>query len=385
MGCIAAAKATILAIPRCNGQMTKPPYILAIDQGTTSTRAILFDAQGDAGAAPRSSSPSIYPRPGWVEHDPEEIWRAVVPDLPRGGRRRDDGPIAAIGITNQRETTVLWERAHRPPGAQRDRLAGPAHRRAVRALARRRARRDRSPRAPGSSSTPISPPRRSAGCSTTCRGCAERAEAGEIAFGTIDSFLLWRLTRRAAPCDRRHQRRAHDAVRYRPSRLGRRTPRRVRHPARRSCPRCAIPTPISARPHPELLGAAIPIAGVAGDQQAAADRPGLLPRLAWSNRPTAPAPSRSSTSAREPAALAPSAADDDRLPARRRDGLCAGRQHLYRRRRGAMAARPARRRRRGGRDGRPRRARRPAPAALFRARHLPGSARPTGRRRRAAR
>src|SRR5437773_12330690 len=91
--------------------MSAPDYLLAIDQGTTSTRAILFDAAGVVRHTARVELRQIYPRPGWVEHDPEEIWQAVVATCREAIAAAQDRPIAAIGITNQRETTVLWERA----------------------------------------------------------------------------------------------------------------------------------------------------------------------------------------------------------------------------------------------------------------------------------
>ena len=108
--------------------------ILAIDQGTTSTRAIVFDRTGQPVASAQREFEQHYPKDGWVEHDPETIWQdtlAVCREaLARAGL--DAAAIAAIGITNQRETVVLWERAHRPAGASRHRLAGPAHRRSLR-------------------------------------------------------------------------------------------------------------------------------------------------------------------------------------------------------------------------------------------------------------
>ncbi len=89
-----------------------PRYVLALDQGTTSSRAILFDRDGEARAAASQEFKQYYPQPGWVEHDAEEIWqsqRAVAEQaLAEAGAR--PGDIAAIGITNQRETVVLWDR-----------------------------------------------------------------------------------------------------------------------------------------------------------------------------------------------------------------------------------------------------------------------------------
>src|SRR5579871_3921610 len=90
-------------------------YLLAIDQGTTSTRAILFDGAGAVRHIARRDLRQIYPRPGWVEHDPEEIWQAAVATCREAIAAASGKPIAAIGITNQRETTVLWSRADGRP------------------------------------------------------------------------------------------------------------------------------------------------------------------------------------------------------------------------------------------------------------------------------
>ena len=89
-------------------------FVLAIDQGTTSTRAILFDMAGRVRNSAQIALTQLHPRPGWVEHDPEEIWRSVVSTC-REVIAAVDGPIAAVGITNQRETAVLWERASGRP------------------------------------------------------------------------------------------------------------------------------------------------------------------------------------------------------------------------------------------------------------------------------
>src|SRR3974390_2201875 len=86
------------------------PFILAIDQGTTSTRAILFDAKGRAVASHQVELRQIYPDNGWVEHDAEEIWQAVRTCCRAAAKGMAPKDIAAIGITNQRETTVLWDR-----------------------------------------------------------------------------------------------------------------------------------------------------------------------------------------------------------------------------------------------------------------------------------
>jgi glycerol kinase len=89
--------------------------VLAIDQGTTSTRAIVFDAEGDPVASAQVPITPIYPAPGEVEHDPEEIWRSVLEAGRAALRDVQLETVAAIGITNQRETTIVWERATGKP------------------------------------------------------------------------------------------------------------------------------------------------------------------------------------------------------------------------------------------------------------------------------
>ncbi|HRA79561.1 MAG TPA: FGGY family carbohydrate kinase, partial [Burkholderiaceae bacterium] len=93
------------------------PYLLALDQGTSSSRSIVFDASGAIVAMAQREFPQIFPRPGWVEHDPMEIWRTQLATareaLSVAGL--DAGAIAGVGITNQRETTVIWERASGRP------------------------------------------------------------------------------------------------------------------------------------------------------------------------------------------------------------------------------------------------------------------------------
>src|SRR4051812_23233887 len=86
------------------------PLILAIDQGTTSTRALVFDTKGRPQALAQQPLRQIFPRDGWVEHDPEEIWSATVAVCRKALAEVDGSRVAALGITNQRETTVVWER-----------------------------------------------------------------------------------------------------------------------------------------------------------------------------------------------------------------------------------------------------------------------------------
>ena len=119
-------------------------YVLAIDQGTTSSRAIIFDKAGSIVSTGQLEHEQIFPKAGWVEHDPAEIWRntgeVIGQALGKANLTRHD--IAAVGITNQRETAVVWDKPHRRARVQRDRLAGhphPVDRRPARGRRRRRA------------------------------------------------------------------------------------------------------------------------------------------------------------------------------------------------------------------------------------------------------
>ena len=110
--------------------------VLALDQGTTSTRSIVFDGDFGIVAMAQESFPQHYPAPGWVEHDPEDLWRTAVSTMraaiAKAGLRAGD--IAAIGVTNQRETTLVWERETGRPDLQRHCLAGPPHGAALRGI-----------------------------------------------------------------------------------------------------------------------------------------------------------------------------------------------------------------------------------------------------------
>lgn len=173
--------------------MSSADYLLAIDQGTTSTRAILFDAAGQAHHHPRIELHQIYPRPGWVEHDPEEIWRAVVTTCRAAIAAAGESPIAAIGISNQRETAVLWERATGRP--VRNAIVWQDRRTAALCESWRQAGFAEPVAArTGLVIDPYFSASKIRWLLDTVPGLHERAEAGEIAFGTIDSFLLWRLT-----------------------------------------------------------------------------------------------------------------------------------------------------------------------------------------------
>jgi glycerol kinase len=170
-------------------------FLLAIDQGTTSTRAILFDAALTPIATAAQELRQIYPAPGWVEHDPEEIWSATVATaraaLAKAGAAAAD--VAGIGITNQRETTILWDRA----------TGRPIHN-AVVWQDRRTAdtcaqlRQDGQEPAVAARTGLLLDPYFSATkiqwLLEHVAGARVAAQAGRLAFGTVDSFLLWRLT-----------------------------------------------------------------------------------------------------------------------------------------------------------------------------------------------
>jgi glycerol kinase len=253
-------------------------YVLAIDQGTTSTRAILFDTAGRACAAAQIELTQHYPRPGWVEHDPDEIWRSVVSTC-REVIAAADGPIAAIGIANQRETTILWERSTGRPVDyaivwQDRRTAELCERWSAAGLAEIVASRTGLVVDPYFSAPKIR------WLLDRVPGLLQRARAGEIAFGTIDSFLLWRLTG--------GQRHATDVTN---------AARTMLFDIRRlawdhelldafGIPTALLPEVLDTdadygTTQWDLFGAAIPIAGMAGDQQAAAIgqacfRPGMI-------------------------------------------------------------------------------------------------------------
>src|SRR6476659_8668480 len=170
-------------------------YILALDQGTTSSRAIVFDHDGGMVAVAQKEFPQIFPQPGWVEHDPREIWATqvavAVEALGRAQIRPRD--VAAIGITNQRETTIVWDRETGEPVCNAivwqdrrtaefcDRLKSGGHD----ALVRQRTGLVIDAYFSGS---------KIAWILDNVPGTRKRAEAGKLAFGTVDTWLVWKLT-----------------------------------------------------------------------------------------------------------------------------------------------------------------------------------------------
>jgi glycerol kinase len=162
--------------------------ILALDQGTTSSRAIVFDDRAKILAVAQLEYRQIYPQPGWVEHDPEEIWSSQIAVAAEAIGKVPDVEIAAIGITNQRETTVVWDRATGRPlhnaivWQDRRTAAFCDELRVHQELFRER--------------TGLVVDAYFSG--TKLRWILDRIDAQNIAFGTIDTWLIWRLTRGAA-------------------------------------------------------------------------------------------------------------------------------------------------------------------------------------------
>ncbi len=244
-------------------------HVLVIDQGTTSTRAIIFDAQMAAVASAQEEFPQIFPAPGWVEHNPETLWatslgtaRAALAQAGLEARQ-----IAGIGITNQRETTLVWERATGRPifnaivwqdrrtATICEKLEAAGHGDMV--AERTGLRLD-----PYFSATKI------AWILDHVPGARARAEAGELAFGTVDCFLLWRLTEGGV-----HATDATNAARtllcdIRTGQWDDALLRLFGVPAA-MLPEIRDSTADFGTTRPELLGGAIPVLGMAGDQQAA--------------------------------------------------------------------------------------------------------------------
>jgi len=254
--------------------------VLALDQGTTSSRAVLFDSSGAIVDIAQQEFPQIYPRPGWVEHDPAQIWASQVGVAVEVLGRAGVGPrdVAAIGIAVQRETTVVWDRAtgqpiHHAIVWQDRRTAERCHR--LKAEGAEPMVRERT----GLVIDPYFSATKIAWILEHVPGARRRAEAGELACGTVDSWLIWNLTggrvhatdasnaSRTLLFDIRAGRWHDDLLRMFD------VPGEVLPQVRGSSEVYDVATAV-----PGLVG--VPIAGVAGDQQAAlfgqlALRPGL--------------------------------------------------------------------------------------------------------------
>jgi glycerol kinase len=244
-------------------------YVLALDQGTTSSRAIVFDAEGSAVAFAQGEFRQIYPQPGQVEHAAEEIWGSQVAvaaeAIARAGITARD--LAAVGITNQRETTVIWERATGRPVCnaivwQDRRTADLCDR--LRSDGLEPLFRERT----GLLLDPYFSGTKIAWMLANVPGAHAAAEAGELAFGTVDSWLIWKLTGGAL-----HATDATNASRtllwnihtgaWDPELLD-----ALGVPAA-MLPEVRSSSEVYAETLPGILGAPVPLAGVAGDQQSA--------------------------------------------------------------------------------------------------------------------
>jgi glycerol kinase len=244
-------------------------HILAIDQGTTSSRAIVFDEAGNPVATAQREFPQIYPRAGWVEHDPEDIWSTTVAvcrhALDEIGRK--GGEVTAVGITNQRETTVVWDRNTGDPIYN---AIVWQDRRTADVCARLKADGCEA-MVTGRSGLVVDPyfsATKVAWILDNVAGARQRAERGELAFGTIDSFLIWRLT-----AGRTHATDASNASRtmlynIHDNAWDSELLRMLRIPSS-MMPEVRDSSGDFGTARADLLGRALPIAGVAGDQQAA--------------------------------------------------------------------------------------------------------------------
>src|SRR5581483_266292 len=173
--------------------MAKSDLILAIDQGTTSTRAIAFSTTGDAVATAQRALPQIFPADGWVEHDPEEIWAATVEVCRKVLAEVGPDRLGAIGITNQRETAVIWDRKTGKP--IHNAIVWQDRREAT--LCRKLIEAGHEPMIQQKTGLLIDSyfsATKIAWILENVAGARAKADQGELAFGTIDSFLLWRLT-----------------------------------------------------------------------------------------------------------------------------------------------------------------------------------------------
>jgi glycerol kinase len=176
-------------------EMTAPQFLMALDQGTTSSRALVFRDDGSVVAMAQQEFEQIYPQPGWVEHNPLEIWRTQIDSarqaLKQAGLRSAD--LAAIGMTNQRETTVLWSRRTGEPLCNaivwQDRRTEPLchslRKQGKEALVRERT---------GLRLDPYFSATKLRWMLDHVPGARDRARAGELAFGTVDTWLIWQLT-----------------------------------------------------------------------------------------------------------------------------------------------------------------------------------------------
>ena len=252
------------------GKQDKSDLILAIDQGTTSSRTLVFNSQGVVLFTAQEEFPQIYPEDGWVEHDPEAIWQSTLSTLKQAYQfaQDSDGEIAGIGITNQRETTLIWDRDSGRPIYNaivwQDRRTADI----CRDIKTRYDERTLASKT-GLLLDPYFSSTKAAWILDHVAGARDRAAKGELAFGTVDSFLIYRLTAGAS-----HATDATNASRTNLFNI---------HNSDWdedllelfNVPASILPEVKNCADHygmtdESLLGESLPILGVAGDQQAAA-------------------------------------------------------------------------------------------------------------------
>ena len=242
-------------------------YVLALDQGTTSSRAILFDKGGSIVAASQKEFPQHFPQPGWVEHNPEDIWKSQLA-VAKGVLRKAKltaNDVVAIGITNQRETTVVWDR--NTGKAIGNAIVWQDRRTAQTCDTLRKRKVDRTiQKKTGLILDAYFSGTKVQWLLDNVKGARRKAEAGDLAFGTVDSWLIWRLTGGSVHVTD-------------PSNASRTMLFNI-HTGKWDAqllktfnvPSSMLPTVRSSSEiygDTKLLGGSIPIAGIAGDQQAA--------------------------------------------------------------------------------------------------------------------
>ncbi len=242
-------------------------HILAIDQGTTSTRAIVFDSAMSVVASDQEEFTQHFPNSGWVEHDPADLWDTTVATCRAAIDKAGGAQIAAIGITNQRETTLVWDRktgkpVHNAIVWQDRRTSSMCH--ALKAEGFEQTVTDRT----GLLLDPYFSGTKLAWLLDNVEGARARAEAGDLIFGTVDTWLMWNLTGGKV-----HVTDATNAARTMLYDI------RKGRWSQSICERLNIPMTMLpevrdcaadfGETRPELFGRAIPILGIAGDQQAA--------------------------------------------------------------------------------------------------------------------
>jgi glycerol kinase len=250
--------------------MAQRNLILAIDQGTTSSRAIVFTGEGEPVAQAQQEFQQHYPNDGWVEHDPEDIWRSTVAVSAAALEkvRSHGGNVEAIGITNQRETTLIWDKE----------TGEPIHN-AIVWQDRRTSELCRSLREDGAEPEvreksgllvdPYFSATKAAWILDNVQGARARAERGELAFGTVDSFLLWRMTGGGS-----HATDVTNASRTNLFNIHKldwdEDLLRLFRVPRACLPEVKDCAADFGATRPEILDGALPVLGIAGDQQAAA-------------------------------------------------------------------------------------------------------------------